>query len=110
MLTIDVRLHSVFAYFMLHFTNWECTILCAQLFFMVFVTILLVYSFLKVLQCPSAKMEMFVWLDIITYQVEWKFAIIKYGELFVMMIGMSGMLEWCADNLEYPQSVSITTT
>ena len=55
-------------------------------------------------------MEMFVWLEVMTYQVEWKFAIIIYGELFVMMVGMSRMLEWCADNLDYPQSVSITTT
>ena len=52
-------------------------------------------------------MEIFVWLEVITYQVEWKFAIIKCGELFVVMIGMSGMLEWCADNLDYPHSVSI---
>ena len=28
----------------------------------------------------------------------------------VMIVGMSGMLEWCADNLDYPQTVSITTT
>ena len=53
-------------------------------------------------------MEMFVWLEVMIYQVEWKFAIITYGELFVMIFGMSRMLEWCADNLDYPQSVSIT--
>ena len=53
-------------------------------------------------------MEMFVWLEVMTYQVEWKFAIITYGELFVMIVGMFRMLEWCADNLDYPQSVSIT--
>ena len=84
----------------------ECTILCAQVFFMVFVII-----HLKVLQCPHVKMDIFVWLEVkTTYQVEWKFAIITYGELFVMMVGMSRMLEWCVENLDYPQSVSITTT
>ena len=86
---------------------------CAQVFSfssLLLLYIQLVYSFRKVLQCPSVKMEIFVWLEVITYQVEWKFAIITYGELFVMMIGMSGMLEWCADNLDYNQTVSITTT
>ena len=55
-------------------------------------------------------MEIFVWLEVIIYQVEWKFAIITHGELFVVIVGMSGMLEWCADNLDYNQTVSITTT
>ena len=52
---------------------------------------------------------MFVLLEVMTYQVEWKFALITFGELFAMIVGMSGKLEWCADNLDYPQSVSITT-
>ena len=51
-------------------------------------------------------MEIFVWLEVMTDQVEWKFAIITYGELFVMMVGMSGMLEWYADNLDYLHCVS----
>ena len=61
------------------------------------------------LQCSSVNMEMSVLLEVMTYQVEWKFAIITHGELFVMIAGMSWMLEWCADNLDYPQSVSVTT-
>ena len=62
------------------------------------------------LQCSPVNMEMFVLLEVMTYQVEWKFAIITHGELFVMIVGESRMLEWCADNLDYPHSVSITTT
>ena len=53
---------------------------------------------------------MFVLLEVMTYQVEWKFAITTHGELFVMMAGVSRMLEWCADNLDYPQHVSIITS
>ena len=56
------------------------------------------------------KMEIFVLLEVMTDQVEWKFAIITHGEQCVMMVGGSRMLEWCADNLDYPQGVSITTT
>ena len=67
-------------------------------------------AFYFILQWSSVNMEIFVWLEVMTDQVEWKFAIIIYGELFVMTIGMSRMLEWCADNLDYPQCVSITTT
>ena len=70
------------------------------------VAIQLICSFF---QRPSVKMEIFGWLEV-TYQVEWKFAIVTYGELCVMMVGMSRMLEWCADNLDYPHHVSITTT
>ena len=62
------------------------------------------------LQWSSVNMEMFVWLEVMTDQVEWKFAIITHGELFVMMVGGSRMLEWCADNLDYPHHVSITST
>ena len=68
------------------------------------------WLFYFTLQWSSVNMEMFVWLEVMTDQVEWKFAIITHGELFVMIDGMSRMLEWFADNLDYPQSVSITTT
>ena len=91
----------------------ECTrkmISVHKSFLKFIVAIQLVYSFFKVLQCPSVKMEMFVLLEVMTYQVEWKFAIITHGELYVMTCGMSGMLEWCADNLDYHQHVSITNT
>ena len=98
------------SYLMLHFTylntqfemisvHKSCCCYTASILFL-----------LKIFQCPSVKMEMFVWLEVMTYQVEWKFALIEHGELFVMIVGGSRKLEWCADNLDYPQSVSISTT
>ena len=39
------------------------------------------------------KMEIFVWLEVMRDQVEWKFAIKTDGELFVIAGGMSRMLE-----------------
>ena len=54
-------------------------------------------------------MEIFVWLEVMPDQVELKCAIITHGGQCVMMDGVSGMLEWCADNLDYQHHVSIST-
>ena len=54
-------------------------------------------------------MELFVWLEVMPDQVELKCAIITHGEQCVMMDGVSRMLEWCADNLDYHHHVSIST-
>ena len=54
-------------------------------------------------------MEIFVWLEVMTDQVELKCAIITHGGQCVMMDGMSRMLEWCADNLDCQHHVSIST-
>ena len=42
-------------------------------------------------------------------KVELKCAITTYGGQCVMMDGISGMLEWCADNLDYQHYVTIST-
>ena len=55
-------------------------------------------------------MEIFVWLEVMPDQVELKCAIITYGGQCVMMDGVSRMLEWCADNLDYQHHVSISTS
>ena len=54
-------------------------------------------------------MELFVWLEVMPHQVELKCAIITHGGQCVMMDGVSRMLEWCADNLDYQHHVSIST-
>ena len=54
-------------------------------------------------------MELFVWLEVMPHQVELKCAIITHGEQCVMIYGVSRMLEWCADNLDYHHHVSIST-
>ena len=56
------------------------------------------------------KMDIFVLLmEVMTDQVEWKFVIIRFGEQYVMISGVSRMLGLCADNLDYHQHVSICT-
>ena len=55
-------------------------------------------------------MELFAWLEVMPHQVELKCAIITHGGQCVMMDGVSRMLEWCADNLDYHHHVSIRTT
>ena len=52
-------------------------------------------------------MEIFVWLEVMPDQVELKCAIITYGGQCVVIDGMTKMLEWCADNLDYQHHVSI---
>ena len=54
-------------------------------------------------------MELFVWLEVMPDQVELKCAIITHGGQCVMIYGVSRMLEWCADNLDYQHHVSIST-
>ena len=54
-------------------------------------------------------MEIFVWLEVMPDQVELKCAIITHGGQCVMILGVSRMLEWYADNLDYHQNVSIST-
>ena len=54
-------------------------------------------------------MEIFVWLEVMPDQVELKCAIITHGGQCVMMDGVSRMLEWCADNLDYQHHVNIST-
>ena len=54
-------------------------------------------------------MELFVLLEVMTDQVEWRFAIIIHGEQCVMISGVCRMLGWCADNLDYHRIVSICT-
>ena len=66
-----------------------------------------IYTF--TLQSPSVKMNIFVLLEVMKTQVEWKFVIITFGEQYVMISGVSRMLGWCADNLDYHQHVSICT-
>ena len=51
-------------------------------------------------------MEIFVWLEVMPDQVELKCAIITHGGQCVMICGVSRMLEWCADNLDYQHHVS----
>ena len=53
-------------------------------------------------------MELFVWLKAMPEEVELKCAIITHGGQCVMIFGVSRMLKWCADNLDYQQQVSIT--
>ena len=54
-------------------------------------------------------MEIFVWLEVMPDQVELKCAIITHGGQCVMILGVSRMLEWYADNLDYHHHVSIST-
>ena len=54
-------------------------------------------------------MEIFVWLEVMPDQVELKCAIITHGGQCVMMDGVTKMLKWCADNLDYQRHVSIST-
>ena len=54
-------------------------------------------------------MEIFVWLEVMPIQVELKCAITTHGGQCVMIIGISRMLEWCAENLDYHRHVSIST-
>ena len=54
-------------------------------------------------------MEIFVWLEVMPDQVELKCAMITHGGQCVMISGMSRMLEWCADNLDYQHLVHIST-
>ena len=52
------------------------------------------------------KIDIFVLLEVMTNQVESKFAIITHGEQCVMICGVFQMLGWCADNLDYLRHVS----
>ena len=54
-------------------------------------------------------MEIFVWLEVMPEEVELKCAIITHGGQCVMILGVSRMLEWCADNLNYQHQVRIST-
>ena len=66
-----------------------------------------VSDFLLYLLIQDVKMEVFVWLEVMPHQVELKCAIITHGGQCVMMDGVSKMLEWRADNLDYHHHVSI---
>ena len=62
---------------------------------------------MPVLMVLLLQKEIFVWLEVMPDQVELKCAIITHGGQCVMILGVSRMLEWCADNLNYHHHVSI---
>ena len=45
-------------------------------------------------------MEKYVWLMELTFQEEWKFVSMVYGEQCVMILGVMMMLELSAENLD----------
>ena len=51
-------------------------------------------------------MVRYVWLEAMPQQDEWRSAITMCGGQSVMIDGMSMMLEWPADNLDYHPHVS----
>ena len=64
---------------------------------------------MKVHQLLRVWMEKYVWLELeeVTLQDELSFAIMEYGEQYVMMDGTTTMLEWSVDNLDCQLQVSI---
>lgn len=58
----------------------------------------------------AAEVEKFVWLGAdVPLKVEWKSAMTIFGGQCVMMHGITRMLEWYADNLDYHHYVSNRT-
>ena len=54
-------------------------------------------------------MVRYVWLEAMPQQDEWRCAITMCGAQSVMMVGMTMMLEWPADNLDCHSHVSRST-
>ena len=54
------------------------------------------------------SLAMYVWLMVVLDQDELSYASMKYGAQYVMIIGITMMLEWCANNLDYHIHVRIS--